>query len=265
MSVTGHDPDDVSGCVVLISGAARGQGAEEARWFVERGARVVLTDVLDDEGNALAHDLGGRARYAHLDVTVEEEWRAAVELAEGVFGLVTTLVNNAGIDREARIADETLSGFRRVIDVNLVGTFLGIKTAAPSLERAGGGSIVNISSISGMGGFDGSVAYGASKWAVRGLTKTAAADLAPSGIRVNSVHPGPIDTKMITDLGVSSDALLERNRTRLLIPRLGQPADVAATVVFLASDAASYITGAEFTVDGGWTTGHARGAVDDAT
>lgn len=260
-----RDPDDVSGLVVIISGASGGQGAEEAAWFVRRGARVLLTDVLDEEGAALARGLGERARYARLDVTSEAEWRAAVAFAEAELGPVTTLVNNAGIERSAAIAAETIAGFRRVIDVNLVGTFLGIRTVAPSITRAGGGSIVNISSISAMGGFHGSVAYGASKWAVRGLTKSAAADLAPARIRVNSVHPGPIETRMITDLGFSTEALLERNRTKLLIPRLGQPSDVAAAVGFLASDAASYITGTEFTVDGGWTTGHAKGATADAT
>ena len=258
------DPEDVSGLVVIVSGAARGQGAEEAEWFIRRGASVLLTDVLDEEGAALAKTLGASARYARLDVTSEREWQAAVELAEAELGPVTTLVNNAGIERSARIAEETLVDFRRVIDVNLVGTFLGIRTVAPSITRAGGGSIVNISSISAMGGFAGSVAYSSSKWAVRGLTKNAAADLGAFGIRVNSIHPGPIETKMITDLGFSTEELLERNRTKLLIPRLGQSSDVAAMVGFLASDAASYISGTEFTVDGGWTTGHATGATTDA-
>ena len=170
---------------------------------------------------------------------------------------MTTLVNNAGTGSPALIADETRASFKRVLDVNLVGAFLGMKHAAPSMAKAGGGSIVNISSISGLGGFAGGSAYAASKWALRGLTRSAAGDLAPLGIRVNCVAPGVTDTPMIRDRGLAPEAVVERNSTRLLLQRLGQPADIAAVVLFLASDRSSYITGADFVVDGGWSTGNA--------
>ena len=176
--------DDLSALVVVITGGAGGQGAEEARTFAERGARVVIADVRDDEADELAASLGEQALAVHLDVADEGEWVAAIEAAEARFGPVTTLVNNAGTGSPALIADETRASFKRVLDVNLVGAFLGMKHAAPSMAKAGGGSIVNISSISGLGGFAGGSAYSASKWALRGLTRSAAGDLAPLGIRV---------------------------------------------------------------------------------
>jgi 3alpha(or 20beta)-hydroxysteroid dehydrogenase len=246
---------DVAGCVVMITGGAGGQGAHEARLFVEHGARVVLADVRRDAAEAVAGELGEAALAVELDVSDEDAWVAAVTSAEERFGPLTTLVNNAGTSVPARIVDDTPEAFRRTLDVNLVGSFLGIKHAAPSIARAGGGSIVNISSISGLGGFAGGSAYTASKWAVRGLTRVAAADLAPMGIRVNAVLPGVIDTEMLRGGGATADELVERNRSRLLLERLGQPQDVAALVLFLASGRSSYITGADLLVDGGWTTG----------
>jgi 3alpha(or 20beta)-hydroxysteroid dehydrogenase len=249
--------DDLSSLVVVITGGAGGQGAEEARMFIERGACVVISDVRDAEADELAGSLGERALAVPLDVVNEGSWVAAIEAAEAHFGPVTTLVNNAGTGSPALIADETLASFKRVLDVNLVGAFLGLKHAAPSMARAGGGSIVNISSISGLGGFAGGGAYSASKWALRGLTRSAAGDLAPLGIRVNCIAPGVTDTPMIRDRGVPIEAVVERNSSRLLLQRLGQPADIAAVVLFLASDRSSYITGVDFVVDGGWSTGNA--------
>lgn len=249
--------DDLSSRVVVITGGAGGQGAEEARTFVELGARVVVADVRDDEAAAVAECLGERALAVHLDVADEASWVAAIEATERRFGPVTTLVNNAGTGSPAMIATETVESFRRVLDVNLAGAFLGIKVTAPSMARAGGGSIVNISSISGLGGFAGGGAYSASKWALRGLTKSAAADLAPLGIRVNAVEPGVTDTPMIRKPDVTPESIVERNSSRLLLQRLGQPPEIAAVVVFLASDRSSYITGTDFVVDGGWSTGNA--------
>jgi 3alpha(or 20beta)-hydroxysteroid dehydrogenase len=243
--------------VVLITGGAGGQGAHEARLFVEQGARVVVADVRREAAEAVAGGLGDAALAVELDVTDEDAWIAALAAAEEQFGPLTTLVNNAGVSFPARIVDDTPEAFRRTLDVNLVGAFLGIKHAAPSIGRAGGGSIVNISSISGLGGFAGGGAYTASKWALRGLTRVAAADLAPLGIRVNAVLPGVIDTDMLRGGGASAEELVERNRSRLLLERLGQPQDVAALVLFLASERASYITGTDLLVDGGWTTGKA--------
>jgi 3alpha(or 20beta)-hydroxysteroid dehydrogenase len=239
--------------VVLISGAARGQGAAEARAFAAEGASVVLCDILDDEGAAAAAGIGGAARFHHLDVTDEGGWRKVVEETERELGRLDVLVNNAGVVRFGRVDEVELADFRAVLDINVTGTLLGIKTSAPALRRAGGGAIVNISSISGLKGAAGSAAYATSKWAVRGLTKAAAVDLARDGIRVNSVHPGVIDTPMVMRPGSSADEILDRHRSRLLIQRLGTPGDVVPVVLFLAGDEAAYITGAEFVVDGGWT------------
>src|SRR5262249_50875746 len=241
------------GKVVVISGAARGQGAAEARAFAAEGATVVLGDVLDEEGEAVAAKLGDAARYRPLDVVDEVSWQSLVNGAECEPGHVDVLVNNAGIVHFAHLTELELDDFRRVLDVNVTGTMLGMKTAAPALKRAGGGAIVNISSISGLKGAAETPAYVASKWAVRGLTKAAAVDLAPDGIRVNSVHPGVIDTPMVRRPGPTPEGILERHLPRLLVPRLGTPDDVVPLVLFLASDEAGYVTGAEFVVDGGWT------------
>lgn len=243
------------GAVALVSGAARGQGAAEARALVAEGASVVLGDVLDDEGEAVARELGERARYVHLDVTDEAAWRAALACCEEAFGSPTVLVNNAGIVHFGEIVDTSVDDFRRVLEVNLVGVFLGMKTVAPAIERAGGGAIVNISSSAGLTGLPGVGAYVASKWAVRGITKTAALELGPKGIRVNSVHPGGVDTPMIRDPATTPLEVFEAYTERLPIARLGRTDDVVALVLFLASDDASYCTGAEFVVDGGQTCG----------
>jgi 3alpha(or 20beta)-hydroxysteroid dehydrogenase len=240
----------LDGKVAIITGGARGQGAAEGRLFAAEGARVVLADVLDDEGRATAEEIGDAARYVHLDVTDEAQWHAAVEAAEAAFGPVTVLVNNAGILHFQALDRTTLEDFDRVLRVNVHGVFLGMKTVTPSMVRAGGGSIVNISSTAGLQGLPRFGAYVASKWAVRGLTKTAAIDLGVNGIRVNSVHPGGIDTPMIA--GTSGDAPFYK---RLPVPRMGSADEAARAVLFLASDDASYISGAELAVDGGATCG----------
>jgi 3alpha(or 20beta)-hydroxysteroid dehydrogenase len=237
------------GSVVLISGAARGQGAAEAAAFAAEGARVVLGDVLDDEGRAAAESIGAAASYVHLDVTSEQSWQQAVAGLDQL----DVLVNNAGVVSFASVETIELAEFHRVMDINVTGTLLGIKTCAPLLRRSASGSIVNLSSISGLKGAAESAAYVASKWAVRGLTKAAAVDLAPHGIRVNSVHPGVIETPMVLRSGKTREEILERHLPRLLQPRLGTPEDVVPLVLFLASREAAYVTGAEFVVDGGWT------------
>ena len=240
----------LDGKVAIISGAARGQGAAEARLFAAEGAKVVLGDVLDDEGTAVAADIGDAALYAHLDVTDEAQWAAAVKASEEAFGPVSVLVNNAGILHFQSLHKTTLEDFERVMRVNVTGVFLGMKAVTASMADAGGGSIVNVSSTAGLQGLPYLGAYVASKWAVRGLSKTAAIDLGQKGIRVNSVHPGGIDTPMVA--GTSGDAPFYK---RLPVSRMGSPDEVAAAVLFLASDEASYIAGAELAIDGGATCG----------
>ena len=237
------------GKIVLISGGARGQGAAEARACVAEGARVVIGDVLDDAGKALAAQLGNGAVYIHHDVTKEEDWDAAVKIAEGMGGL-HGLVNNAGIYRPARLMDTDAALFEAHMRVNQLGPFLGMKAVVPLMEKSGGGSIANISSTAGLRGSPGAMAYSATKWALRGMTKAAAVDLAPRKIRVNSIHPGPIDTEM---LSIRSP---EQNAARLeLVPmkRMGTAEEIANLVVYLLSDESGYVTGAEVAIDGGAT------------
>ena len=249
----------LEGKVAIVTGAARGQGEAEARRFVAEGAKVLLTDVLDDEGEAVAAELGEAAAYRHLDVTSEEEWTAAVEDCEARFGPVSILVNNAGILDFAPIEKQDVDKFRKVVDVNLTGTMLGMKSVVASMKRSSGGSIVNISSNSGIWGIPMAGAYSASKWAVRGLSKTGALELGRHGIRVNSVHPGGVDTPMVRAPGYEpNDTAWAKN---LPLGRFGRPEEIAAVVAFLASDEAAYVTGAEWSVDGGATAGD-RGLFD---
>jgi 3alpha(or 20beta)-hydroxysteroid dehydrogenase len=210
---------------------------------VAEGAKVVFGDVLDDEGKAVASELGDEARYVHLDVTQETDWAHAVAEAESAFGPLTLVVNNAGILAVGSIEATAPAEFRHLIEVNLTGTFLGMHTTIPSLKKAGGGAIVNVSSTAGMMGYASIGAYVASKWGVRGLTKTAALELGPAGIRVMSIHPGPITTPMTA--GMSEDIAAAQP-----IPRFGKTNEVTKLLVFLAADA-TYSTGSEFVIDGG--------------
>ncbi|GGG34808.1 3-alpha-hydroxysteroid dehydrogenase [Caldovatus sediminis] len=238
------------GKVVLISGGARGQGAAEARMLVAEGGRVVLGDLLEAEGRALAAELGPSALFLRQDVTEEADWARAVAAAVEAFGALHGLVNNAGIYVPRTLMETDAALFERHMRVNQLGCFLGMKAVVPAMERAGGGAIVNISSVAGLRGSPGAIAYSATKWALRGMTKAAALDLAPRGIRVNSVHPGPIDTEM---LKVRTP---EQNRARVeLVPmkRMGTAEEVAKLVLFLLSDDSAYITGAEVAIDGGAT------------
>jgi len=237
------------GKVVLITGAARGQGASHARCFVEEGAKVVLTDVLTEEGEALAKELGENAKFMKHDVRSEEEWQKVVEETEATFGPINVLVNNAGIVISKPLEELSEAEYRKVIDINQVGVFLGMKAVVPSMKKAGGGSIINISSINGLRGSRGTLAYDASKFAVRGMTKTAALELAEFGIRVNSIHPGVIQTPMIAQDDVTDTVDLLSQKIPL--KRVGQPIDISKLVLFLASDDSSYSTGSEFVADGG--------------
>jgi 3alpha(or 20beta)-hydroxysteroid dehydrogenase len=236
----------VDGKVALISGGARGMGAEHARLLVEEGAKVVIGDILDDEGKAVAAEInaiGDSVRYVHLDVTQPDQWDAAVATAVGEFGKLNVLVNNAGTVALGQLKNFDLAKWHKVIDVNLTGTFLGMRVAVEPMTAAGGGSIINVSSIEGLRGAPAVHPYVASKWAVRGLAKSAALELAPLNIRVNSIHPGFIRTPMTANLP----------EDMVTIP-LGRPAEsreVSTFVVFLASDESSYATGSEFVMDGG--------------
>jgi 3alpha(or 20beta)-hydroxysteroid dehydrogenase len=243
----------LAGKTALVTGAARGQGACEAGLFVEEGANVLLCDVLDELGESEAAALGDNAAYVHLDVRKPADWDRAVASAVERFGGLDILVNNAAILSPGTIEDQSLEDFVTVIEVNQVGCWLGMKAVIPAMRKAGGGSIVNISSVGGSVGVAGVTAYSGTKWAMRGMTKCAALELAVDGIRVNSVHPGSIDTQMLVDAGTAED---------LGIPlgRLGESEDVAKLVLFLASDASSYCTGAEFVVDGGLMAGISKPA-----
>ncbi len=238
-----------SATVAVVSGGVRGMGAAHVRRLVGEGARVLVGDVLDDEGSALAAELGEAAVFAHLDVTRQGEWEDAVAAAETAFGPVTGLVNNAGIVRFQRLMETTEADYRQVIDVNQVGVFLGMQAVVPSMRRAGHGSIVNISSTAGMQGYR-SMAYVASKWAVRGMTKSAAMTLGPEGIRVNSVHPGSIETPMN-----ASRPAADAETSRIPLQRFGTVDEVAALVSYLLSDESAYTTGMEHVIDGGVTAG----------
>ena len=242
----------LTGKVALISGGARGQGEAEARLFAAEGAQVVVADVLDEDGTTVAKDIGDAAAYLHLDVTSEDDWQLTVDKTIDRFGAIDVLVNNAGVFAINPLATTSLEEYRRIVDINQIGVFLGMRAVASHMAARATGSIINISSVAGLQGSAGTIAYTASKFAVRGMTKVVAKELAPFGVRVNSVHPGLIDTAMlrqITDV-VNDDALL---KSRVPMGEFATADDVANIVLFLASEDSSYCTGAEFVVDGGMT------------
>ncbi|MGW0630680.1 SDR family NAD(P)-dependent oxidoreductase [Streptomyces sp. NPDC002758] len=249
----------LDGRVVIVTGAARGQGEQEARLFVEEGARVVVADVLDEEGEALAKEVG--AQYVHLDVGREDDWQRAVAAAKKVYGRIDGLVNNAGILRFNALVDTPLDEFMQVVQVNQVGCFLGMKTVAPELTD--GGTIVNTASYTALTGMAAVGTYAATKHAILGLTRVAALELAARGIRVNAICPGAIDTAMSNPARLDPDAdPAEMNRAldalyRKLVPlgRIGRPEEVARLALFLSCEDSSYITGQPFVIDGGWLAG----------
>ncbi|MFB6904399.1 SDR family NAD(P)-dependent oxidoreductase [Streptomyces bacillaris] len=254
----------LDGRVVLVTGAARGQGEQEARLFAAEGARVVVADVLVEQGEALAKELGEEtARFVRLDVGSEEGWAEAVAVARDAFGKIDGLVNNAGILRFNELVNTPLAEFQQVVQVNLTGAFLGIRAVAPEIEAAGGGTIVNTSSYTGLTGMPLVGAYAATKHAVLGLTKVAAVELAGKGVRVNAICPGAIDTAMSNparldpgaDLSTSDAALDAYYRKLVPLGRIGRPEEVAALALFLTADDSSYITGQPFVIDGGWLAG----------
>ena len=234
----------LAGKVCIVTGGARGQGAAEARLFAAQGGKVWITDVLDDEGQALADEIGGT--YRSLDVRDEDQWAALVEAVMGEEGALNVLVNNAGIFRANRMVDTSKEEFELVMDINCTGVFLGMRAVAPAMMQSGSGSIVNISSLAGLRAATRAIAYGASKWAVRGMTKAAAVEFARKGIRVNSIHPGLIETAMAEQLGPT-----EKMIKRTPLGRIAQAEEVANMALFLASDESSYSTGSEFVIDGG--------------
>jgi 3alpha(or 20beta)-hydroxysteroid dehydrogenase len=236
----------VDGKVVLISGGAQGMGAAHAKMLIDEGAKVVIGDILDEKGEALAADLGDAIRYVHLDVTQADQWEAAVNTAVEAFGKLNVLVNNAGIVALGKIGQFDMAKWQKVIDVNLTGTFLGMQAVVEHMKADGGGSIINVSSIEGLRGAVMVHPYVASKWAVRGLAKSAAIELGKFNIRINSLHPGFIRTPMtkhFPDDMVTSP-----------LGRPGKSEEVSTFVVFLASDESSFSTGAEYVVDGGLIT-----------
>lgn len=243
----------LTGKTAIITGGARGMGAVTAQLFVEQGANVIIGDILDKEGQALAQQLGEKARYVHLDVTNEADWQSAVQAAEAM-GALNILVNNAGILTFKSIAEQTSDEYLKVLNVNLVGCYNGIRAVIEPMKRAGSGSIINISSIDGLQAKNSLSAYASSKWGMRGLTKAAALELGHYNIRVNTVHPGGIHTAMGNQDQITDDSMNVFYKNHAL-PRVGMPIEVARMSLFLASDESSYSTSAEFIVDGGWSGG----------
>lgn len=250
----------LDGKITIISGAARGMGKAEAILFASEGAKVAVCDIRDDEGKALAESIGANAIYVHLDVTDEDEWLSAVAETEAAFGHVTTLINNAGIAESAPFYEMSLESYQRVTNVLQTGVFLGMKSVVKSMTAAGTGSIINISSIDGLMGMDNIISYVGAKWAVRGMTKAAAREVADRNIRVNSIHPGFIYTHLAVEEEshlAATHALLDKHTAKHApMGRTGEPEEIAKLALFLASDDSSYSTGSEFVADGGLTSGY---------
>lgn len=245
----------LQGKVAIVTGGARGMGEATSRLFVEEGAKVVIADVLDQEGAKLADELKGNAIFVHHDVTDENSWNNVIAQALNAFGPIDVLINNAGILLFRAIVDTDKKDYERVLNVNLVGTFLGVKLVGEQMIKHGkGGSIVNISSVDGLKGCNSLVAYASSKWGVRGLTQVAAMEFGPHGVRVNSVHPGGVNTVMGNPNNESREHL-NKDYTTVPLQRIGESVEVARASLFLASDDASYITGEEIKVDGGMIVG----------
>ena len=245
----------LEGKVALISGGSRGMGATEARLFASEGARVVLGDILEEEGQAFQAEIaesGGEAVFVKLDVTVESDWRHAVQTALQRFGKLDILVNNAGIFDRSTVVGQTIEDWDRVMGINAKGVFLGTKAAIPAMRKAGGGSIVNISSVAGLTGSIQATSYNTSKGAVRIFTKSTAIQCASDGIRCNSVHPGPIETVMLDEVFPNPDIRAQREAA-IPMGRFGTMEDIAKGVLFLASDESSFMTGSELVIDGGLT------------
>lgn len=253
----GEGTGRLRGKVAVVSGAARGQGAAISELFTAQGATVLLGDILDQELETTAKSIGEPAVAMHLDVRSESDWDAAMSWCTERFGGIDVLVNNAGILRVGTIETTALADYRDVIETNQIGCFLGMRAAVPAMRARGGGSIINTSSVAGLHGSEGVIAYSASKYAIRGMSRSAALELGGDGIRVNSIHPGTIDTPMIN---VPEFASIDREAHAAGLParRIGVPEDVARLALFLASDESDYCTGAEFVVDGGSSCGNRR-------
>lgn len=245
----------LAGKVAIISGGAQGMGAATARLFASEGAKVVLGDILDDKGRALAEEIGEAALFQRLDVRSEEDWQAIVKAAVDRFGKLDILINNAAVVHFTAAEDLRKEDAERVLAINVIGTMMGVKHAVPALKANGKGVIVNISSVDGLRGCNGLTAYTASKWAVRGITKSYAYEYGPFGIRVVSVHPGGVNTEMGNPGNEDADVLNTRSFQRVPLQRIGEAEEIARVTLFVASDDASYVSGAEIAVDGGWTSG----------
>ncbi|MFK4762658.1 SDR family NAD(P)-dependent oxidoreductase [Microbacterium sp. ZW T5_45] len=246
--------DRLTGKVAIVTGGAQGMGAATAREFVAQGARVVIADVAEADGVALANELGAAASFVRLDVSDESQWQGARDHALEQFDRIDVLVNNAAVSYFVGVEDIEADKVLRVLSINVMGAMLGVKTIAPVMRTQGAGVVINISSLDGLRGVNGMSPYVASKWAVRGLTKAQALELGPV-IRVLSIHPGGVNTAMGNPTGASEDEV-NLGYTRVPLRRVGRPEEIAKVTAFAASDDASYVTGAEIAVDGGWTAGH---------